>query len=135
MLPELPNATAVFLIKSALRGGNWHPVSVGQNVRGVMSHFVVDISDNSSDPSRMSTGSNDWKFIDRKARELGVADEARRKWRSRGHVPHRWRLPLLAAAAREGISLDQSIFDEFSTHSAGPQAFAGNKPRIKPSTA
>jgi hypothetical protein len=40
-----------------------------------------------------------WKAVDTLAAELGVSAEARRKWRERDTVPHRWRLPILQRAA------------------------------------
>jgi hypothetical protein len=39
-----------------------------------------------------------WAHIDAIAERLGVKIEARRKWRQRGSVPHRWRLPILQAS-------------------------------------
>jgi hypothetical protein len=36
---------------------------------------------------------------------LNVGDWARRKWRQRGSVPHRWRLPIMELAAERGIPL------------------------------
>lgn len=47
--------------------------------------------------------------IDQIAERLGVTDEARRKWRARGSVPHRWRFPILAEAGKRGVLL---TFDE-----------------------
>ncbi len=38
----------------------------------------------------------DWNLIDQAAKALGVGKEARKKWRQRKTVPHRWRLPLIA---------------------------------------
>lgn len=43
--------------------------------------------------------------IDQIAERLGVTDEARRKWRARGAVPHRWRFPILAEAGKSGVLL------------------------------
>lgn len=40
----------------------------------------------------------DWDLIDRLAEKLEVEYWARRKWRQRQHVPHRWRLAIIAAA-------------------------------------
>lgn len=37
----------------------------------------------------------DWNLIDQAAKALGVGKEARKKWRQRNIVPHRWRLPLI----------------------------------------
>ena len=37
----------------------------------------------------------DWNAIDRVAMTLGVSYRARQKWRQRGTVPHKWRLPIL----------------------------------------
>lgn len=36
------------------------------------------------------------------ARELGVNPETIRKWRQRGGVPHRWRLPIIQFTAKRG---------------------------------
>lgn len=46
----------------------------------------------------MSTNHLDWDLVDRLAEELEVEYWARRKWRQRNHVPHRWRLAIIAAA-------------------------------------
>lgn len=51
-----------------------------------------------------------WEFIDRKAAEMGVGEEARRKWRTRG-VAHKYRLPILEAARKERFKLNPSMFD------------------------
>lgn len=48
-------------------------------------------------------------LIDRLAEELGVTPVARKKWRQRG-VPHRWRLPIIERAAREGVELKGTDF-------------------------
>jgi hypothetical protein len=39
-----------------------------------------------------------WHHIDAIAERLGVKLGTRRKWRQRGSVPHRWRLPILQAS-------------------------------------
>jgi hypothetical protein len=39
-----------------------------------------------------------WHHIDVIAERLGVKLGTRRKWRQRGSVPHRWRLPILQAS-------------------------------------
>lgn len=46
----------------------------------------------------------DWDLIDRLAETLQVEYWARRKWRQRGHIPYRWRLPLVAAS-RGSVSI------------------------------
>ncbi len=51
-----------------------------------------------------------WENIERLGRALGVKPEALKKWRLRGSVPHRWRLPLLRRAAEENLTLDESAF-------------------------
>lgn len=43
--------------------------------------------------------------IDQIAADLRVTEEARRKWRARGAVPHRWRIPVLAEAGKRGVLL------------------------------
>jgi hypothetical protein len=53
------------------------------------------------------------KFVDGLAEELGVSEEARKKWwqRRRG-VPLRWRRPVIALAAKRLVSLDWDDLDE-----------------------
>ena len=51
--------------------------------------------------------------VDVLASELGVLPETRKKWRFRGHVPHRWRLPILAEAKRRRIPVDPDLFDDY----------------------
>jgi hypothetical protein len=58
--------------------------------------------------------------IDQIAERLGVKDEARRKWRARGAVPHRWRLPIIEESAAAGVDLSAADM-EFSP-SAGRRA-------------
>jgi len=45
--------------------------------------------------------------------QLGVSSEALRKWRFRGHVPHKWRIPLIEAAQATGRFIPVSSFDDF----------------------
>lgn len=45
------------------------------------------------------------------AKSLGHTDYAIEKWRVRGRVPYRWRLPLIEAAKRRGKKLDPKCFD------------------------
>jgi len=52
----------------------------------------------------------DWDFINSLAKAQGVSAEARKKWRQRGSVPHRWRLPLLIAANRMGRTIPIDAF-------------------------
>lgn len=52
-----------------------------------------------------------WKVIDRSAEELGVAPEARKKWRQRRSVPHRWRLAIMDLAAAHGKVLSGADFE------------------------
>lgn len=55
--------------------------------------------------SIMTTKSQiNWDLIDSVAEKLNVDYWARRKWRQRGHVPYKWRLPLINAS-RGSISL------------------------------
>lgn len=53
------------------------------------------------------------KFVDGLAEELGVSDEARKKWwqRRRG-VPLRWRREIIALAARRRVTLEWDDLDE-----------------------
>jgi hypothetical protein len=39
-----------------------------------------------------------WELVDRLAADLDVDYWARRKWQQRKHVPHKWRLALIAAS-------------------------------------
>ena len=50
------------------------------------------------------------RLIDDIAKELGVTAAARKKWRQRG-VPHRWRLPIMRAAAGRGVVVPDSAFE------------------------
>ena len=54
-----------------------------------------------------------WSIIDEAAAHLGVSTDARRKWRERGRVPHRWRIPIIQEARRAGhqLALDDTAFD------------------------
>lgn len=45
------------------------------------------------------------------AKELGVKDHAIEKWRVRGWVPHKWRLPLLEAARKQRKRLSARAFE------------------------
>lgn len=54
---------------------------------------------------------NAWKIIEAEAAALGVSDEAMRKWRERGRVPYRFRLPILIAAEKHGTPIDAAAFD------------------------
>jgi hypothetical protein len=55
---------------------------------------------------------SDWNTIDRAAAALGVKQEARRKWRERGRVPYRWRIPIMQKAVTFGEAVDPALFDE-----------------------
>ena len=46
----------------------------------------------------MQTEPHNWEAIESTAKELGVSDEAFRKWKIRGHVPGKWHLAILATA-------------------------------------
>ncbi len=48
-----------------------------------------------------------WQIIDALGAELGVGDEARRKWKTRG-VAHRWRLPILEIGKQKRAGLKPS---------------------------
>lgn len=50
--------------------------------------------------------------------ELGVSDEAMRKWVERGRVPYKWRLPILGSARKRGLELSEDDF-VLSTTSRG----------------
>ena len=71
-----------------------------------------------SDTKNMSETNS--AVIERLASVLGVKDEARRKWRERGRVDYRWRLPLIEAARATGQNLDAAAFDQFTESGAAP---------------
>ncbi len=52
----------------------------------------------------------DWDIIEKAGREIGVSDEALRKWRVRG-VPGRFHLQIVKIAQRDGLNLNDSAFD------------------------
>jgi hypothetical protein len=64
-----------------------------------ISHFGLARLDNLSYKPLMTSTNTTWMQIEAIAERLGVKPEARRKWRERGSVPHRWRLPILQAGA------------------------------------
>lgn len=43
--------------------------------------------------------------------EHGVSPNSLKKWRKRGKVPHKYRLPLLEAAQRKGVALSSRDFE------------------------
>lgn len=47
----------------------------------------------------------DWDLIGAIAVSLGVGPRALEKWRERGSVPHKWRLPIIRASDGR-VSLD-----------------------------
>jgi hypothetical protein len=47
----------------------------------------------------------DWKAVEEAAQSLGVTAVALKKWRQRGSVPHKWRLPIIRNSDGR-ISLD-----------------------------
>lgn len=49
-----------------------------------------------------------WDEIEEIAASMGVSDEARRKWRERGGVPHRWRFPIAQAAQNRGKEVSEA---------------------------
>lgn len=65
-----------------------------------------------------------WEFIVAEAVLMGAKEEAIRKWRERGRVPHRWRLSLLNAAKAKKKKLDDAIFDNI------PQATDSNRSTV-----
>jgi len=44
---------------------------------------------------------------------LGVKPNAILQWRWRKTVPHKWRLPILAAAKKRKIKLPEEVFESF----------------------
>jgi hypothetical protein len=58
----------------------------------------VDMLEFLSNPRGMSKSLIDWDLIDRLAEKQGVEYWARRKWRQRQHVPHKWRLVIIMAS-------------------------------------
>jgi hypothetical protein len=60
----------------------------------------------------MSKSPINWLVVDRAAESIGISKESRKKWRQRNHVPHKWRLPLIAKtggvlSVQDFIKLDQ----------------------------
>jgi hypothetical protein len=53
-----------------------------------------------------------WHHIDVIAERLGVKLGTRRKWRQRGSVPHRWRLPILQASGGVILADDFTASDK-----------------------
>jgi hypothetical protein len=51
------------------------------------------------------------ELIDGIARDLGASAEARKKWRQRGCIPHRWRLPIIREAEKRGIEVPDDAFE------------------------
>jgi hypothetical protein len=52
------------------------------------------------------------------ATEKGITPGALRKWRERGFVPPKWRLPLMEAAQDSGHYIPPTAFDEFGLQPA-----------------
>ena len=48
-----------------------------------------------SNSTPMTKSAIDWDIIDTYAELKGVSYWARRKWRQRNHVPHKWRIGLV----------------------------------------
>ncbi len=67
-------------------------------------------------------------LIDNIAASLGVLPGARQRWRSRGHVPHRWRLPILTEAGRRGLSINPALFDDYRRLRRAPTARRARQP-------
>jgi len=51
----------------------------------------------------------DWKLLRKIALELGVSEKAFSKWRERGWVPHKWRIPIIR---QSGGYVGLASFDE-----------------------
>lgn len=45
------------------------------------------------------------------AGRIGVTANSLKKWRNRGKVPHKYRLPLLEAAQKNGLALSSEDFE------------------------
>lgn len=45
------------------------------------------------------------------ALQLGIKPVTVRRWRDRGHVPHKWRIPLIKAAQQCRVVLDERDFE------------------------
>jgi hypothetical protein len=67
-----------------------------------------------------------WHHIDAIAERLGVKLGTRRKWRQRGSVPHRWRLPILQASGGVILADDFTAAKPFTPPPAVPSLSAGN---------
>lgn len=61
--------------------------------------------------------------IDKLAAARGVTVAARQKWRERGAVPHRWRIPLLQDAVAAGcrVTADDMEFGPSRTRTRARQ--------------
>lgn len=46
----------------------------------------------------MNALTDKWDAVEKFARDLGVTDEAMRKWRERNTIPPRWHLPLITVS-------------------------------------
>lgn len=52
-----------------------------------------------------------WNLIEQAAADLGTKPDTIRKWRARGKVSHRCRLPIVQHLAGKGIMIDMAAFD------------------------
>lgn len=66
----------------------------------------------------MLSPDDQWKLIEEAAASMGVDAEARRKWRERGRVAYRWRLPILNYVKANKKRLDPAIFDQIPQDAA-----------------
>ena len=61
----------------------------------------------------------DWDKIDTLAKAIGVSYWARRKWRQRNHVPHKWRWKFIWLS---GKTISAKHFDEMDRQNRGEAA-------------
>lgn len=77
-----------------------------------MRRFVLDVLDDLSNHSAMTTASLNWKLVDDLAAALGAGEAARLKWRQGGRgVPPAWRIRIAEAARAAGNPIDFAAFD------------------------
>jgi hypothetical protein len=81
------------------------------------SAISVDLLDILSNPLGMSK-SIDWDLIDYLAERQGVEYWARRKWRQRQHVPHKWRLAIIMASRGRIKPVDFAEMDRMNREEA-----------------
>jgi hypothetical protein len=67
----------------------------------------------------MTKSQIDWELIDTFAERQGVSYWARRKWRQRNHVPHKWRWGLIMGSDGR---INIKHFDQLDSQNRGETA-------------